>query len=144
MSEGSPGSFRTSRTMRLSLMKKLWHWPSSDYAIRPSFQCPIIKEGVIPSGLEEHWTPVLRPPVPRIPKRLRRPCSVIKGYEPIQLDSIPTQRVSHRFIHLVRLSIKVSSLLNTFLGERDSLKMRKYSPNLFKANRHELALGLVD
>ncbi|XP_053486379.1 uncharacterized protein LOC128611120 isoform X2 [Ictalurus furcatus] len=96
VSEGSPGSFRTCRTMRLSLMKKLWHWPASDYAIRPSFQCPIIKEGVIPSGLEEHWTPVLRPPVPRIPKRLRRPCSVIKGYAPIQPDRMPTQRTLSR------------------------------------------------
>ncbi|XP_026796265.1 spermatogenesis-associated protein 13 isoform X4 [Pangasianodon hypophthalmus] len=96
MSEGSPGSFRTCRTMRLSLMKKPWHWPASDYVIRPSFKCPIIKEGVISSGLEEHCAPVLQPPVSRIPNPLRRPCSFVEGCAPIQLDRVPAHRALSR------------------------------------------------
>ncbi|XP_046705455.1 rho guanine nucleotide exchange factor 9b isoform X3 [Silurus meridionalis] len=96
VSEGSPRSFQTCRTMRLTLMKKPWHWPASGSVIRPSFQCPIIKEEVVNSGSEEHCATVLRPPVPWMPNPLRRFCSVINGYAPIQFDRVPTQRALSR------------------------------------------------
>ncbi|XP_036425112.1 uncharacterized protein LOC118807258 isoform X3 [Colossoma macropomum] len=104
LGEGSPRRFRTSGAMRVPPPKRPRLRPASVCVAGPSLQCPTIMEGVLSSGEKEQCHPwgwqgcsgMSQLPVPRRPRPLRRPQSVIEGQVLVQPNSLQAQRALSR------------------------------------------------